>query len=86
MDAYWVLDSSDEGCCTLDLTVMRYDGDHWVNGTDLSKNDGYYTWNTPYYAPCERLHRELLAQLPGRSGAGVQPPNDAAIMGGGNRS
>jgi hypothetical protein len=82
--AYWVLDSSDEGCCTLDLTVMRYDGDEWVDGTDLSENDGYYTWNVPYYAPANGYIASCWRSFPDDPAPGVNPPNNANIFGGGN--
>src|SRR5262245_28543418 len=82
--AYWVLDSSDEGCCTLDLTVMRWSGNHWVDGTDLSKNDGYYTWNTPYYAPANGYIASCWRSFPDDPAPGTQPPNNANIFKGGN--
>ena len=82
--AYWVLDSSDEGCCTLDLTVMRWDGNNWADGTDLSENDGYYTWNMPYYAPANGYIASCWRSFPDDPAPGVDPPNNANIFGGGN--
>jgi hypothetical protein len=82
--AYWVLDSSDEGCCTLDLTVMKWDGNNWSDGTDLSQNSGYYTWNKPYYAPANGYVASCWRSFPDDPSPGVNPPNNANIFGGGN--
>lgn len=82
--AYWVLDSSDEGCCTLDLTVMKWDGNRWMDGTDLTKNEGYYTWNQPYYAPASGYVASCWRSFPDDPAPGVQPPNNQNIFKGGN--
>lgn len=82
--AYWTLDSSDEGCCILDLTVMRWVGNHWVDGTDLSRNDGYYTWNKPYYAPANGYIASCWRSFPDDLAPGEDPPNAENIFGGGN--
>jgi hypothetical protein len=82
--AYWVLDSSDEGCCILDLTVMKWNGSQWRDGTDLSKNDGYYTWNKPYYAPASGYIASCWRSFPDDLAPRVDPPNAENIFHGGN--
>jgi hypothetical protein len=81
---YWTLDSSDEGCCVLDLTVTGWDGDSWVDGEDTSTNEGYYTWNVPYYAPANGYVASCWRNFPDDPSPGVQPPNNEQIFGGGN--
>lgn len=82
-DAYWVLDSSDEGCCILDLTVMQWNGTRWVDGEVLATNAGYYTWDVPLYAPANGVIASCWRNFPDDPRPGVQPPNNN-IFGGGN--
>ena len=50
-DSYWVVSKFDEGCCTLDLNVMRWNGSNWAGEKSGGKNSDDYTWNVPLYAP-----------------------------------
>jgi hypothetical protein len=63
---------------------MRWTGNHWVDGTDLSRNDGYYTWNKPYYAPATGYIASCWRSFPDDLAPGEDPPNNDDIFHGGN--
>jgi hypothetical protein len=81
--AYWNVNEFDEGCCTLDLSVGKYNGQVWVGGTG-SANEEYYTWDVPIYAPANGRIASCWRNFPDDPNAYEQPPNNDLIFKGGN--
>lgn len=83
--AYWNVDEFNEGCCTLDLSVVKYSGqwDQWVSGTGSANNE-YYVWDVPIYAPANGRIASCWRNFPDDPNATDQPPNNDQIFTGGN--
>lgn len=83
-DSYWTVDEFEEGCCTLDLNVRRWDGNSWEKGTGSSTNAQDYDWNVPLYAPANGVIASCWRNFPDDPSPGVNPPNNDNIFAGGN--
>jgi hypothetical protein len=83
--AYWNVAEFSEGCCTLDLSVVKYSGqwDQWVSGTGSANNE-YYVWDVPIYAPANGRIASCWRNFPDDPNATDQPPNNDQIFTGGN--
>ena len=64
--SYWTVSEFSEGCCKLDLNVMRWNGSKWAGNKSGGKNSDDYTWNVPLYAPANGVIAEAdLTPHPG---------------------
>lgn len=82
--AYWSVREFGEGCCTLDLNVVKYDGQAWEGATGSSTNEQDYTFGVPIYAPASGWVASCWRNFPDDPSPGVNPANNSQIFTGGN--
>jgi hypothetical protein len=83
-DAYWAVREFGEGCCTLDLNVVRWSDGSWSDRTGSSANDQDYTWNVPIYAPANGVIASCWRNFPDDPSPGANPSNNNISAAGNN--
>lgn len=83
-DSFWGVERFDEGCCVLDFSVWRWDGNSWEKSTGTTQNSQYFAWDLPLYAPVSGDVISCWRNFPDDPAPGTNPPNNGSIFGGGN--
>lgn len=84
-NSYWSVREFSEGCCTLDLNVVRWNGTAWVGGDSNQSNSDDYTWNVPLYAPADGEIASCWRRFPDNPEPGTNlTDTDPRIFTGGN--
>jgi hypothetical protein len=82
-DSYWTVAEFDEGCCTLDINLRRWNGSQWVGGSGGAQTQDY-DWNVPLYAPANGVVASCWRNFPDDPASGAALENEDKIFTGGN--
>ena len=81
--SYWAVTEFSEGCCTLDLNVLRWNGSKWKGDSGDAQNQAY-DWNLPLYAPASGVIASCWRNFPDDPASGAALENEDKIFTGGN--